>query len=316
MRARYLAVVPGMLLAGILLAGFIRPPLRSPSIPLDGRSSPAAPVIHSLTGSQHRVLGSSGCLVCHGDPTIAETGGVEGLYITPEALDHSVHASFTCTDCHRSLEGTVHTNPEADLAWAVASCGRCHREQVRDLQKSVHGPEGPPPDGEESPLPAESPTCVTCHGGHDVPIARSRTFVAAVARTCSSCHLERGESYFERNYHGKESALGRYDVAACADCHGAHSVLPRNDPRSSVNPANVLDTCRNCHITASGNFGDVVIHVTGRPLPTEPKLRTITLAMTLLLVGTFGAFGTHTILAIRHAWRRRRRGAGSEGDPR
>lgn len=317
MRARYLLVVLGMIIAGVITAGVAKPALRAPSVPLEGPPL-NPPTVHALTGSQRRVLGSSGCLVCHGDPHVTTSlpgTSNEALYIQTDVLDGSAHASLTCLDCHRALEANVHTDPAGDLAWAVGSCERCHTSEARAMETSIHGSRGPLPDEEKllgAELPSQTPTCLTCHGGHDVPIARSRTFVAAVARTCSGCHVERGESYFERNYHGKESALGRVDVASCPDCHGAHAILPRSDPSSTVNPANVLETCRRCHIQAGGNFGDVVIHVQGRPLPTEPKLRTITVAMILLIVGTFAAFGVHTALAIRHAWRRRRVATGAE----
>jgi len=49
----------------------------------------------------------------------------------------------------------------------------------------------------------------------------------------------------------------------------------------------------------------VIVHVEGTPLPTDTKLRTATLYMLLILVGTFLFFGAHTALAIRHAWRSR-----------
>ncbi|MDL1893347.1 hypothetical protein FBQ87_10730 [Sphingobacteriales bacterium CHB3] len=36
-------------------------------------------------------------------------------------------------------------------------------------------------------------------------------------------------------------------TATCTNCHTAHSVLPKNDPASSVNPRNVPATCGRCH---------------------------------------------------------------------
>jgi nitrate/TMAO reductase-like tetraheme cytochrome c subunit len=36
-------------------------------------------------------------------------------------------------------------------------------------------------------------------------------------------------------------------TATCVDCHTAHGELPKSDPASSVNPANVSQTCAKCH---------------------------------------------------------------------
>jgi hypothetical protein len=36
-------------------------------------------------------------------------------------------------------------------------------------------------------------------------------------------------------------------TADCADCHTAHHELPANDPRSSVNRANIAAPARKCH---------------------------------------------------------------------
>ncbi|MFA5787761.1 MAG: hypothetical protein WDA71_12405 [Actinomycetota bacterium] len=152
---------------------------------------------------------------------------------------------------------------------------------------------------------------MVCHGAHQVVPARSRSFIAAASGQCSRCHTERGESFFDRNYHGKETRLGRNDVASCADCHGPHLVLPESDPGSKVYAANRLETCRQCHRSASGNFADIKIHVAGRPLPDDPKLKAVAGFMTLLVVVTFAFFGSHTALALGHAWR-----AKSEGKER
>jgi predicted CXXCH cytochrome family protein len=39
-------------------------------------------------------------------------------------------------------------------------------------------------------------------------------------------------------------------VATCTDCHGDHGILPAIDPRSPVYPANVPNTCGQCHSDA------------------------------------------------------------------
>ena len=248
------------------------------------------------------------CRVCHGDPAISTED--PSLYVPVTVVVGSVHGRLSCVGCHGPLAAQLHAHPEAELAEVRASCAGCHGAEAADFEESVHGTASQPPlflgqlPRSEGRPPA-TPTCVACHGAHDVQAASERSFAAGAAERCSACHGERGESFFDRDYHGKETRLGRRDVAVCSDCHGGHLVLPANDPRSSVHRANVVTTCRGCHENAPENFRDVVIHVGGWPLPSDPKLRAVTLWMTLMLVGTFGFFGIHTALAIRHSWRER-----------
>jgi hypothetical protein len=94
------------------------------------------------------------------------------------------------------------------------------------------------------------------------------------------------------------------NVATCSDCHGEHGVLSASDPASPVNKANIVETCRQCHTNAPDAFADIRVHVESSPLPSDPRLRMVTLYMLLILVGTFGFFGYHTVLGIKHEWRK------------
>jgi len=84
---------------------------------------------------------------------------------------------------------------------------------------------------------------------------------ALVPQVCGRCHSDAG---FMRQYnpalrvdqlaeyvtsvHGQR-LLGAGDeaVATCTSCHGAHGIRPSSDPRSSVHPLKVADTCESCH---------------------------------------------------------------------
>lgn len=257
--------------------------------------------------------GVGNCVICHGSPEILEVeGAVPTLLVPPAVISASVHSDLSCQDCHGTLEANLPDHPEMLRGRAQDSCGACHGPQARLLERGAHGPSSRRPRAEaaESAVPSGQPSCLTCHGAHETLPSASREFAAAAARDCSGCHSERGESFFDRNYHGKETRLGRHDVAVCSDCHGAHRVLPSSDPRSPVSRANVLGTCRQCHPAAPDNFADIIIHVGGRPLPDDPRLMGATLAMMVILVVTFGLFGAHTVLALRHEFRSRRRRGG------
>jgi hypothetical protein len=118
-------------------------------------------------------------------------------------------------------------------------------------------------------------SCHNCHGGDpavgiDVGTledakSRAKGFIGRPGRSkvvtlCASCHsnLEfmrrfnpqvRVDQYVEykTSRHGKRLALGDLNVATCVDCHGAHGIRSVHDPKSSVYPTNVAETCARCH---------------------------------------------------------------------
>jgi hypothetical protein len=231
------------------------------------------------------------CVVCHALPQVVDRpdGINRGLYVTQARIQDSVHESLTCTDCHSPYTATGH--PANDRA--ASACADCHEDAAAQWAAGAHG--------KPSDL-GVPPTCVTCHGNHDVQPA-DRAFAEAVAVKCAACHATINEHAFGSNPLGMETHLGRVDVATCADCHEPHEVLPPDDPASSVNPRNKLSTCRRCHTDAPAHFADIEIHVASGPLPGDLKLRFATLWMLGILIFTFAFFGWLTVLGIRYEWR-------------
>jgi hypothetical protein len=156
---------------------------------------------------------------------------------------------------------------------------------------------------------------MTCHGNHTVLDTSTAAFRTVMTERCRTCHARMNQRFSNGNPLGMETHLGRSDVATCWDCHTAHLVLPLTDPRSPVNPANVLTTCRECHVGAPPNFADIEVHVAANPVPRDPRLRAVTLYMLVILIGTFAFFGWHTVLQIRFEakQRRNRQGTGTIG---
>ncbi len=102
----------------------------------------------------------------------------------------------------------------------------------------------------------DSAACNDCHNLHDIkPMNDPKFHTDRVFHTkvCLKCHSD--EQMMKRNnvfnvatrtymdsYHGKNYRLGYPEkVAGCSDCHTAHSVLKASDPRSSVNPALLVE---------------------------------------------------------------------------
>lgn len=236
------------------------------------------------------------CVGCHAVPEIvwADDGRYRpGLLVTRSDLDASVHGDFACTECHSALGSTMHARRDA----ARASCGRCHEEQRSEYEAGYHGP-----PGTVGIVP--KPTCITCHGSHAVQPARTRAFAHLASEQCARCHEEMAERFVGGNPFGMDTHLAGLEVATCSDCHGSHLVLPAEDPRSPINRANILGTCRSCHADAPPNFVDVRMHIPRDAIPDDPRLRAITIYMLTLLIATFAFFGYLTILGIRFEWRK------------
>jgi cytochrome b subunit of formate dehydrogenase len=104
------------------------------------------------------------------------------------------------------------------------------------------------------------------------------------------------QTYYE-SYHGKVEHLGYPKlVAGCADCHGFHSILPPDDPKSLISDARLVETCGKCHPGATTNFVLWLPHATHNDPEREPVLYGVFIIMTSLLVSVFGIFWFHSIL--------------------
>ena len=134
------------------------------------------------------------------------------------------------------------------------SCIMCHTDMRVGFLDGVHSRRGI--------------LCTDCHGGDPTQFETAQAHVGgftgalnkveAVA-LCLSCHgnlpqmrqfaLEPvTEEMFLVSRHGQRLLVEGDTLApSCGDCHGSHAILPRNDPRSPVNPARIPETCSTCH---------------------------------------------------------------------
>jgi hypothetical protein len=127
--------------------------------------------------------------------------------------------------------------------------------------------------------------CAACHGGNPEAPGKEAMDPAAgylgrpsheqIVQICARCH---SDPQFMRRYnpalrvdqlveyrtsvHGRR-LLETHDqkVATCVSCHTPHAIRPASDPRSSVHPLKVADTCGRCH-------GDAA-YMTGYDIPTD-----------------------------------------------
>jgi hypothetical protein len=122
---------------------------------------------------------------------------------------------------------------------------------------------------------------------------------------CGRCHEQIAKTYFE-TYHGKISQLGYTKTAKCYDCHGAHDILPPDNPRSRLSHENVVQTCQTCHPGANRRFAGYLTHATHHDPDKYPYLFYTFWGMTGLLVVTFVVSGIHTLLWLPRAYKMRR----------
>lgn len=259
--------------------------------------------------------GKNACTSCHSDLTDVarhESGELKPGKVSCErchakvAAEHltSVHTQngIDCTSCHSSIHSLK--SWKNDKRKVVETCSQCHDKEAGDFLRSSHG----------KALMAgnqDSPSCNDCHGLHSAqPLGdgNSAGHKKFNTQACLKCHgnaemMKRNKvttlavKTFEDSYHGKNFRLGFTEkVAGCADCHTSHLVLPPTDPASTINPKNLVTTCRKCHPGATELFAKFQSHGDPHNRTQYPLLFWTLTAMTGLLAVTFTVFWIHSIL--------------------
>jgi len=260
------------------------------------------------------VHGKNGCTSCHVD--IVDLAShmrhefkpakvrCESCH-TRETAEHfssaHINKGVTCANCHTDIH--TQTPWKKDKRRVVVKCIQCHDREAA-YRNSVHGKA-------VAAGVMDSAACNDCHGLHEIKSLgdpTSRTNKEFHTKVCLKCHADEKmmarnkvtslavSTYFE-SYHGKNFRLGSPErVAGCADCHTSHSVLPPADPKSSINPANLVKTCGKCHSGATTLFTRYYAHGDHKDREKYPLLFYTFIGMTVLLVSTFAVFWLHTLL--------------------
>ncbi|MGO8703846.1 MAG: cytochrome b/b6 domain-containing protein [Candidatus Brocadiia bacterium] len=185
-------------------------------------------------------------------PVLSYENSVHGIAL----LEKGEVNAAVCTDCHGSHNLHRSTNPLSKLYWqnVPGTCGKCHENVQQTYSLSVHG----------TAVKAgvrDAPVCTDCHGEHTitaVKLASSRVAPANIPETCGQCHAAQRIitqyrlppnvfSTYVQSFHGLALQGGNVTAANCASCHGVHDILPATDPRSTINPQNLPETCGKCH---------------------------------------------------------------------
>ncbi len=199
------------------------------------------------------------CLDCHDDPDLdtVRNGKKISLHIEYPLFERSVHGDLECIDCHEDAD--VEDFPHEEVLERVY-CGNCHDDAQADFDASIHGQAL----NRNAPF---APRCADCHVSDNVHAIRpvsdplSPSYKMRVPYTCGRCHREGAPvastyEIFEHNIienysqsiHGEGLfQKGLTVTAACVDCHQSHLIFPHSDPRASISPRNIAETCMQCH---------------------------------------------------------------------
>lgn len=199
-----------------------------------------------------------------------------------ELAQDSVHArafaagnreAAICVDCHTAHDvrqlndpNTHQLLPEARV-WIPQTCARCHSAIYDAYKSSVHGSAL---IGEGNP---DVPTCIDCHGVHNIPDPRTAAFRLSSPQMCGKCHTDPSVvgkyglstdvlDTYVADFHGttvtlfeKQSPDEQTNKPVCYDCHGIHDISRADDPQKGLQVRqNLLKRCQECHPNATENF--------------------------------------------------------------
>ena len=238
-----------------------------------------------------------------------------------------------CTDCHNAHQMQPLTDKETGRLLPGArtliplTCARCHSAIYEKYRSSVHGSAL---IGEGN---ADVPTCIDCHGVHNIPDPRTAAFRLDSPGLCAKCHadpaimsrygLSTGVlSTYVADFHGttvtlfeKQSPDAETNKPVCFDCHGVHDIKRTDDPEKGLQVReNLLGKCQRCHPDATSNFPDAWLsHYIPSP-DKAPLVYTVNLFYQLFIPGTLG--GMALLIALDVSWQiRSRRGRAASAPP-
>lgn len=180
-----------------------------------------------------------------------------------------------CTDCHNPHTQQKLTNANTGELLDYArlhipqTCAQCHSAIYDQYRESVHGKALT----EQGNL--DVPTCIDCHGVHNIQSATTASFRNSTPFLCAECHTNNALMHkyglstevlntYVADFHGTTVVLFDKNFPdqptnkpVCTDCHGVHDIARADDPNKGLQTReNLLARCQQCHPGATANFPD------------------------------------------------------------
>ncbi len=158
-----------------------------------------------------------------------------------KAQDAGVREAAVCSDCHTAHEVRQLNDPDTGellpdaKTWIPERCALCHSTIYEEYRESVHG-------AALSEGSTDVPTCIDCHGVHNIQDPRTSSFRLQSPKICAECHSDPAitSKYglstdvlqtYVADFHGttvaifeKQSPDSVVNQAVCYDCHGVHNI--------------------------------------------------------------------------------------------
>jgi hypothetical protein len=208
------------------------------------------------------------CTRCHsGEFTLT----MDSVHAAAQAA--GMREAAVCTDCHGSHDVRQWTDPDTNELLPEArldipaTCSKCHSEIYQKYEQSVHG------EALTEEQNTDVPTCIDCHGVHNIGDPTTNEFRLKSPELCAGCHTDPAlmEKYgistdvlntYVADFHGttvtlfeKQSPDAETNKPVCYDCHGVHDISRVDDPETGLQmQENLLVRCKECHPDASSNF--------------------------------------------------------------
>jgi len=203
------------------------------------------------------------CRTCHEEQYTRAQDSVHGEFLRAGRVEAAV-----CVDCHGGHD--IQT-PDVPRQRISLTCGRCHGAIFEEYRTSVHGAALL---DENNP---DVPTCIDCHGVHDIQNPTTALFRVRSPELCATCHANDElmgqydisthvfDSYLT-DFHGSTVALFEQEApdvvtnkAVCYDCHGVHNIQAIDSGGETAIRENLLTTCQQCHPGATADFSNAWI---------------------------------------------------------
>lgn len=260
---------------------------------IDARDYPHKP-IKATTIREYSLQRYSTCAEadCHPDQYEATLDSTHHRALEGGKLEAAI-----CTDCHGPHDMGSPNTPRSRIP---KTCERCHSRIGSLYQESAHGMSLA---SEENP---DVPTCIDCHGVHNIEDSSTSSFRLFSTQICEECHsdpdlmglYEINTNVFETyvsDFHGTTVVLFQSltpdqvtNKPVCNDCHGVHDMRQVDDAESKVMKENLLVTCQKCHPDASANFPDAWLsHFIPSP-QNAPLVFFVNLFYKIFIPGTIG----------------------------